>query len=733
MEKAFLVTVRFYTGRYHGTGDWPPSPARLFQALLAGAARGMNVPNKVRDSLDWLECLPPPAIAAPHGELGKGYTSFVPNNDLDAALSGGSRSDLGSAVASTRVGKQIRPILFNPDLPVLYRWYIDKDCEHIKPLMSAVHGLYQLGRGVDMAWAEADIVSVEQADDRLQRHGGRIHIPSGGGTSSGKDMLCPRPGSRRSLTLRFEAMGNRFRPSGSKRKPKHIFVQPPKPHLAKHSYDAPPAQLLFELREGSAKAGQYAYYRWRLDAVSQLIEGVRDRAAKCLCDAVPEMKPKVERYLIGRRSTEKDKLARVKIVPIPSIGHSQADMAIRRIVVQVPQVCPITVDDLRWAFSQVAWTDDDGVVIKELQVGSEGDAVAKRYISKAQRWRSVTPLALPIDCGRHSQRNPPTNELLGDNGRLATESKAMFAVHKALRHTGLNATATSIRVQKEPFDRHGARAELFALGTRFSRDVLWHVDVSFKETVKGPLVLGNGRYLGLGLMRPIKAMRGVVAFEIEAGLVEEIDPAVVARAARRAMIARVQAVSRSEMVPTYISGHQDDGSPAGDGHHRHIAVVADLPRRRILFISPDRFQRKGVYWSEVRMDHRKTEHALENMEVLRAGKAGRLNLIPAVIDEENDPVFASARVWESVTSYDITRHHRHLSDEDALRKDLMTELQRIDFPRLNPAGIDVIEINRGPRGGLSGRFRLTFATAKSGPLLIGRSMHRGGGLFAALR
>lgn len=733
MEKAFLVTVRFYTGRYHGMGDWPPCPARLFQALLAGAARGMKVPDKVRDSLDWLECLPPPAIAAPNGQLSKGYTSFVPNNDLDAALSGGSKANLGGAVASTRVGKQIRPILFNSDLPVLYCWYIGKDCEHIKSLMSAVHGLYQLGRGVDMAWAEADVIGVEQAEDRLQRHAGRIHMPSGGGTSSGKDMLCPRPGSRRSLTLRFEAMGDRFRQGGSKRKPKYIFVQPPKPHLVKHSYDDPPEQILLELRDGHAKAGYHAYYPWKLDAVSQLIEEIRDKAAKYLCDAVPEMKPTVERYLIGRRATEKDKSARVQIVPIPSIGHSQADMAIRRIVVQVPQGCPIIVDDLRWAFAQVAWTDDDGVVVKELQIGSEGDTVAKRYTRRAQRWTSVTPLALPIDYGRDSQRNVPKGELLNGNGRLATESKAISAVHKALRHTGMNVAVNSIRVQKEPFDRHGARAELFAPGTRFSREVLWHVDVVFRETVKGPLVLGNGRYLGLGLMRPIKAMHGVVAFEIEAGLVEGIAPTVVARAARRAMIARVQAVSPSESVPAYVSGHQDDGSPARDGHHRHIAVVADLPRHRILFVSPDHFQRKGVSWSEIKMDHRKTERALESMEILRAGKAGRLTLTPTVIDQENDPVFASARVWESVTPYNVTRHHRHLSDEDALRKDLITELQRIDFPRLDRAGIDIIEVNRGSRDGLSGRFRLTFPTAKLGPLLIGRSMHRGGGLFAALR
>jgi len=38
-----VICVRFHQGRYHGRpqggADWPPSPARLFQALVAGAIR----------------------------------------------------------------------------------------------------------------------------------------------------------------------------------------------------------------------------------------------------------------------------------------------------------------------------------------------------------------------------------------------------------------------------------------------------------------------------------------------------------------------------------------------------------------------------------------------------------------------------------------------------------------------------------------------------------------------
>ena len=54
-----LICVRFHEGRYHGVGDWPPAPARLFQALVAGAARGGMLGDEDAAALRWLEELNP--------------------------------------------------------------------------------------------------------------------------------------------------------------------------------------------------------------------------------------------------------------------------------------------------------------------------------------------------------------------------------------------------------------------------------------------------------------------------------------------------------------------------------------------------------------------------------------------------------------------------------------------------------------------------------------------------
>lgn len=75
---------------------------------------------------------------------------------------------------------------------------------------------------------------------------------------------------------------------------------------------------------------------------------------------------------------------------------------------------------------------------------------------------------------------------------------------QALGFAGIRAWAEQIRVQREPFEAKGERVEAFATGTRFAKERLWHVEITFSEAITGPLVIGDGRFLGLGLMAPVQ-------------------------------------------------------------------------------------------------------------------------------------------------------------------------------------------------------------------------------------
>ena len=732
MERALIFTLRFHEGRYHGLDnrkapEWPPAPARLFQALMAGSAQGATVPQATATALDWLEQLPPPVIAAPHGTPGQAFTNYVPNNDLDAELAKGKAPNIDNAVAAIRIGKSIRPTLFDHGTPILYCWFFNGDAKAATALAAAANGLYQLGRGVDMAWAHAEVTDSESAKRQMAEHGGILYKPSGGG-GPGQELLCPRPGLRSSLLERFQGMRNRFHPTGDNRRRSCVFVQPPKPTLAKIAYNAPRRQFVFELRD---PAPRREFSNRPLNTAVKLVQDVRDKAANLLRDHLPGRSDQVDIYLVGRNAKDADKAKRVQIVPIPSVGHEHADMGIRRVAVYVPQSCPLNADDLAWAFAQVDWVDTDGVIYRELQ-RTEDDRMTKRFEATDQLWRSVTPLALPDAPRRRIEPGLRSGEEKGAAERIAEETCAAAALNHALRHAGIDALSASVSVQREPYDNRGVRAEFFASGTRFSKHSLWHAKITFSEPVTGPLVVGNGRFLGLGLMLPCEEMRrDVLSFVITGGLADDADAVTIASAARRAMMARLQTqLGRRKSLPAYATGHEEDGTPLRDGRHRHIAVVADLPRRRLLYIAPTRFHRSGVDWREISADHRQTVQALEGMDILRAGAAGRLTVAPTMLHEESDPLFSSARIWGSVTDYQVTRHSRRLSDEEALKTDVTMELMRRGWPKLKPDAIKVLAANRGPRGRLTGRLRLTFPTAQHGPLLIGATSHKGGGLFA---
>lgn len=164
-------------------------------------------------------------------------------------------------------------------------------------------------------------------------------------------------------------------------------------------------------------------------------------------------------------------------------------------------------------------------------------------------WHTVTPAALPEQAARrHAARKP-------GSARLDEEHRAAVAVMQALRHAGRSEAVETVRVQRKPFKGRGARAEPLAQGTRFARGRLWHAEIAFAEPVRGPLIIGDGRYLGLGLMAPQREiLQDTLIFPVpsEAGIARADGPSL-ALAARRALMALAR--DGSGRVPLLFSGH----------------------------------------------------------------------------------------------------------------------------------------------------------------------------------
>jgi CRISPR-associated protein Csb2 len=722
MTRYLTIHVRTHEGRYHGDGDELPSPFRLFQALVAGAGISGPLDETTKEALRWLEeRVDAPIIASPHMVRGQSVTMFMPNNDLDK-FGGDVRN-----IAKTRGAQKVwRPRHFDASVPWIYAWpFAEDDESHACAICALSEKLYQLGRGVDMAWAWGDLLDEATLDVRLTAYTGVVRRPSAG---DGLDLACPTKGSLESLERRYK--GPRFRYENGER----VFVQQPKPSYRQISYESPPVRYLFELRSSTDSERRVA---WPLEGASSLVVAAREAARARLSAAMPSRASEVDRHLVGRKPDGSNAVpaeSRVRIIAIASIGMHYADRAIRRILIEVPAACPLRSDDVRWAFSGAELFDPDTGEVRDVLLSPSADDDMLRHYgvgAKALVFRSVTPVVLPEEAKR--RRIEPTRKLAeAKHGieRVMEVSGARAAVVHALRHASARAPVESIRLQREPFEGAGSRVEPFAEGTRFEKERLWHVEIAFGTPVEGPLLIGDGRFLGLGLMAPARdIVPGVHVFAIADGLVGQREPIEVARALRRAVMARVQTtMGARERLPSFFSGHQDDGRPIHRTNSAHLAFALERTFRRLLIFAPHLLERRPPTEDEGK--HLRTlDDALDGFRELRVGSAGLLTLFPELGGEAESSLMRQARVWESVTSYIVTRHAKGTDAAAALIADVQAECRRLALPEPEVEARNV----RGVQGiGLTGDVRLTFTNAVSGPLLLGRTRYFGGGLFRAV-
>jgi len=712
---ALIVTVRLLDDRYHGEGDWPPSPFRLFQALLAGAQCGRCATAEELDALRWLEGLDPPIIAAPKSRRAKLTTSYVPGNLGDAF--GG---DLAKA-AKKRNPKNSQPRLLDADLPFLYVWTVHDHGDHAPHIVRLAERLYQLGRGIDFAHATAAVIEMSEAETRLKSHAGTLHYPTPGGT--GPTLRCPaRQHSLDSLIIRHAGQMNRLQ--GGR------FRQAPPPRYVNVAYDCPPSRRHYTL-ESTETVGQFSPQP--LTKIAQLTETIRDLVAARLA---PHYPGQVGRYLTGRDASADDKLRRIRLIPLPSIGHHHVNRDIRRLMIEIPPNCPIPDADIHWAASglNLAVDLDMGeppALAGPVLVPSHFDAMTAHYgvnddgETRARLWRTVTPVVLP----RVSATKRKANEPEADD-----EIHSVRAIRQALRHAGLDQPATVRRVQREPFESGGARAGDFAHGSRFAAGRLRHVEILFDQVIAGPLLLGDGRFYGLGLFHPVAGIhRDLFTLPL---LPDNRPPLTQWRpfltAVRRALMSLDRDLNDAHLgrPGRLFSGHEADGAPARSGRHDHVFLAADDRDGdglidRLLIVAPWRADRSAGEASPAQQ--RQFEQVADSLKTIRAGKLGIIQVGPAAMPVDDDPITGLARHWISRTPYRATRHARKKAGLDqALVQDIRLECLRRGLPEPE---IEIVHIPAAHPDGLQCWARLRFAVAVAGPLLLGRDSHAGGGMF----
>lgn len=435
------IAVSFAHGVYNGR-EWPPSPGRLFQALVAGntiGCRKLAWGDPEESAMRWLESLDPPEIVVPRYAEGAKRIQYVPNNDSE-----------GGNATKLHYPRWVHG-------PVRYVWRIPEGDEELARVIARMsQRILCLGLGEDSAWARGDCLDgarpLQKQETRCMpggRGSARLMTPSSGFLDAVKESwrsrsLWPRPRRPRGPLIRY---------GGGKGPGREMRV--------------------FRL-ESADEPGSVVAFPWASACV--VAAWVRHAAGVRLENAEPEF---LKRVVMGHCAPGEIG-ERWAYVPLPSIHPQFGDGLIRRVAIMAPQASRAS-DISR--LDGALLTDQDGKPTARLALESQTPPM---YSGEASVVRSVTPVVFP---GHWLREGKPRLKRL----------RAMLNV--MLAEAGCDPEMLrTFDVRREPFFRGCERAGEAKTPGHLRSLPLAHVELTFAQTVDAPLLLGPGRFCGLGCL-----------------------------------------------------------------------------------------------------------------------------------------------------------------------------------------------------------------------------------------
>lgn len=542
------LEIRFLTDAYVATdftdrrrGEWPPHPARVYSALVAALHDGDGVDPEERDALTWLETQPPPDVLASAASPRTVFTTYVPVNDetvlgnrLDAKLETleQAEADLDAAGDDPKARKRAAKALDKARAAV--RVTSEKEAaDDGKGDVERAASLLPDGRSkaartfpvmvpeaprVVLRWPEpapdAILPRLDAVCARVSRLGHSRSLVSVRAVSDVPDLdgltpLVPNPQGTVALRLpeagqldRLDALHAQQGAVGPRTMPARVVPYgPPRPA------DPP-------VRPGTVFADG-AWILWRVVAgdhgprtlVHHTLAETLGRTLKkaLLAHAGADAPP----LLTGHRGDGGVlEVPHAAFLTLPDVGHEHATGAVLGMALQLP--AGVSDDDLAGLGAALrAWERDrrgcrlllgrGGVVHLERLVEPDGRAVFRRprWAGPARRWASVTPVALDRNPGDLRSRDPDEID--------EAVAKAETSIRRACLDVGLP-EPVAVNVQKRSSHVPGEAARRFmpfpaARGHGLQR-VCVHAELVFDGPVRGPLLLGAGRYVGVGLFLP---------------------------------------------------------------------------------------------------------------------------------------------------------------------------------------------------------------------------------------
>ncbi|HEU5150013.1 MAG TPA: type I-U CRISPR-associated protein Csb2 [Iamia sp.] len=553
------VEVELLTGTYTATQfndrnqpEWPPHPARLFSAMVAAWADADEPDEAEADALRWFEALGDPAIRCSlvDGEtstvaLRSVTTHFVPVNDpavvsdhrrtyeaLVDATADLATSDAGDPKAHARATKARDKALAKSvadSQRAATKLGAPAGALELLPDLRAKQGrTYPTVRPDDptttFAWldAEPDARTAELLDDLLGRVARLGHssslvscrvvdeaptptlVPDPDGETQ---VRVPGSGQLDRLVELFAAhqgQGPRTLPSRMVRygPPGAARARAPRSHLAGTWFAA-----TIEGRDPLSIRASLPVAR----AVRAALLEAAGRDGATIAEVLSGHAP---RPAGSTGSTDPSDRPHLAVVPLPFVGRQHADGMLKGIGFLLPtEVDPEERAAVHAALGRwLAAADDDGAEPNLWGAGLSGRWTIRRapedgmpitlrrsrWATTATTWASVTPIVL--------DRYPDGLWRGSPAKRARSEEQAVASVARACTNIGLpEPVHVEIRADAPvtgalPVRRHPP----FRSGRDGAARALVHAVVEFAQPVQGPVLLGRGRYLGQGLLMPLR-------------------------------------------------------------------------------------------------------------------------------------------------------------------------------------------------------------------------------------
>jgi len=464
-------------------GEWPPSPARLFSALVAADGTGARMAGTTGSELMWLETLAPPLIYA-------SGTDMVEKSTLAHRYVVIDKRDTGNVHDyPARKASEVRPgVRFAPcDVSLTYLWSTEKATASAEDFTAL---RYRAARVGYFGCADSP-VQVTVTDSSPEK----IREPWCPGESGDVTLPIPYPGFLKELDFAYDEWSAKRPTRRSWIPTKRVYYQEPIDGSTSRSLTVPSTRRVIWLRFNHALSGR------------NLLQ-VTDALKAAVLDHLQRLAPEDEipawlhgHWPPGEHGQQAD------FIGLPDIGHEHATGRLLGAAISMPaDADPVWLQRVRTAVFNLATgelfprTSAGGNPTFNVRVSVYGGerrplaVIPLRWTGPSTTWVSATPVVHE----RWTKGSPDIDE-----------------VASWCSHAGIAAHPIEVGFPRRP--AIAGALDLppdLVFRSKQERRPYSHIEVRFKESIQGPIVLGRNRQFGFGLLVPVRGTSGNCAPDV---------------------------------------------------------------------------------------------------------------------------------------------------------------------------------------------------------------------------